>query len=176
MPSAKQGKQSLKALPALDDSVLLRLEQYKQLCEDSRNYDQKLWLVPGAAYTASALFYGIVFNYAGYNYLIRAVLQSLNLLIFSGFLFQFVQDRAYQLEIQNAINDITKTMPGMVTVVQYAGTLKGDSKDRWYVRALRRHSASNFVFYIMFASVFAHLGVFITLAIELVINWSSIFK
>lgn len=175
MPNTKNRKTDKRSLPPVNDSSSMKLEQYKQLCGDSRHYDQKLWLIPGAAYTASALFYSIIFNYSGYNYLIRIVLQGLELLIFSGFLVQYVKDRSFQLEIQNAIDEIQETNPDMVKVAQYAGNLKGHPKDRWFIRALRKYSAANFVFYIMFTTVLTQIGILIVLIIELINNWKLIF-
>lgn len=130
------------ALPSLAD-------QYKELCNDSRHLDQKLWLLPSTAYTISAVFYGVIFDPAR-DASQRFLLAVLNTIAFSGFVFQYVKERAYQLETQAAITRIHRLAPKLLKVSQYAGTLKGDKKrDRWFIRYSLKYSAANYVFYVL---------------------------
>ena len=73
-------------------------DQYRELNFYARHYDQRLWMVPGAAYTLSILFYSIIFK-TGTLLLGRVVLAVLNAAIFSAFFIQFIKDRCFQLHI-----------------------------------------------------------------------------
>ncbi len=83
------------------------LEQYKELCNDDRHYDQKLWLIPSAACTVSTLFFRVIFDLdLSDSPGVRLLLSLVSTLVFSGFLLQYIKDRTFQLEIQNAIKKI----------------------------------------------------------------------
>lgn len=131
-------------------------EQYRQLCKDSRHYDLKLFLFPSIAYVISVLFYSLIFDY-GRDLPARLLLAALNGVIFSGFLFQFVKDRAFQLEIQSAIRKIQENSPDMVQVSQYSGSLAGEPQDRWFIKLLRKYSAANYVFYVLLLTLLIHV-------------------
>lgn len=78
-------------------------DQYRELNLYARHYDQRLWMIPSAAYGLSLFFCGTIFKLdtvlTG-----RAVLAALNAVIFSGFLMQYVKDRCFQLSIQNTLS------------------------------------------------------------------------
>jgi hypothetical protein len=133
-------------------------EQYKQLCSNGRHYDQKLWLVPSAAYAVSALLYSIIFS-PDTPPIARLFLSVASAVIFSGFIFQYVKDRAFQLEGQAMINEMHELYPDLLRGSEYSGALKGDPKDRWFIRVTRRQSAANFVFYIMLTTLMGQAGV-----------------
>ena len=141
------------------------IEQYKELCNDSRHYDQKLWLIPSAAYTVSALFYSVIFDLSR-NLDVRLLLSLVNTLIFSGFLLQYVKDRTFQLEIQNAINKAQEQMPDMVKVSQYSGMISTHPEDRWFIKRYRQTSAANYIFYIMLLTLLVQLGISVVLILQ----------
>lgn len=145
------------------------VDQYKELCNDSRHYDQKLWIIPGAAYTLSALFYKVIIETTVLNG--KVFLSLLNTLIFSGFLFQYVKDRAFQLEIQTALKKIQdRNKNELINVAQYTGELENDTNDRWFIRVTKKHSAANYVFYVMFIT----LLVDIVIAVHFLLKWLHI--
>ena len=92
----------------------------------------------------------------------------MNAFIFSGFLLQYIKDRAFQLEIQAAINNAQQQMPDMVSVSQYVGVKRVDSNDRWFIKLFKAKSAANYVFYIMLVSLFVHLGISIIFILQAV--------
>ncbi len=141
------------------------IEQYKELCSDSRHYDQKLWLIPSAAYTTSALFYNALFN-VNYDINVRVMLASLNVIIFSGFILQYIKDRAFQLELQGGVTKVQEKILGMVKIGQYSAILGSHPQDRWYIKLFQRTSASNYVFNVMSITLLAHLGVLTILVLE----------
>ncbi|MBI5353850.1 MAG: hypothetical protein HZB50_14500 [Chloroflexi bacterium] len=141
------------------------IEQYKELCSDSRHYDQKLWLIPSAAYTTSALFYNALFN-INYDINVRIMLASLNVMIFSGFLLQYIKDRAFQLELQSGVTKVQEKILGMMKISQYSAILSSHPQDRWHIKLFRKTSASNYVFSILLITLLAHFGVLTVLVLE----------
>ena len=142
------------------------LGQYSELCDDSRHYDQKLWIIQSAAYTTTAFFYVAIFDTSKYGLDVRLVLAAVNVIIFAGFLFQYVKDRAFQLANQDAIRQILAQIPGTVSINQYSGALGTDKRDKWFIRIFKKRSAANFVFYVMLIILTTHVGVVVFLGLE----------
>jgi hypothetical protein len=134
-----------------------RCLQYAELSNDGRHYDHKLWLIPSAAYGVSALFYRVIFESISLPN-VCFLLSILNSLVYSGFLFQFVKDRAYQLENQSDLNRCESETSGMIKVVRFAGQLKADPKDRWFIRWLKPYSAANWICYLMISLLVFDVG------------------
>lgn len=137
------------------EEVLTR--QYEKMIDVGLHYDQKLWLIPGAAYTISAVFYNVILSSSVMPFA-RAAIASLNSLIFFGFLIQFIKDRAFQLGNQQAVNEI-KNQIGMASVSEFAGAQPFSSRDRWFIRLTRNWSAANSVVYVMLLTLSFHITV-----------------
>jgi len=124
-------------------------DQYRELNLYARHYDQRLWLVPGAAYTLSVVFYSIIFN-ANTVLTGRTTLALLNTAIFSGFLMQFLKDRCFQLRIQEQLDGFDDFG---ATVADH----RIDAKDRWFIKQAKQHvRAVNYVFYMMLFTLAMH--------------------
>lgn len=130
--------------------------QYEKMMELGIHYDQKLWLIPGAAYTVSAIFFNVIFSSES-SIFIRFVLSVLNFIIFFGFLIQFVKDRAFQLGNQYALDEIKKEM-GMVATNEFSGMQPSHPRDRWFIRLTRNWSAVTTIIHVMLLTLLVQLG------------------
>ena len=130
--------------------------QYEKLVEIGLHYDQKLWLIPSAAYSLlAAAYYGILSTGISQN--MQVSLSTLTFVVFSGFTLQFVKDRAYQLGNQTAIDQIKHEL-GMVAVSEFAGIHPSRADDRWYIRRTRHISAASTTVYIMLLTLLFQLS------------------
>lgn len=143
------------------DKNLTNADKYKELQALGRHYDQKLWLIPGAAYAASAVLYAIIFK--GETVLLgRVVLSLLNPVIFLGFLFQFLKDRCFQLENQSILKEYGDQN-------SFSGDLNVVEQDRWYIRFAKKYVvAANYLFYTMFLCLIVHVLVALYFIISLI--------
>ena len=106
-------------------------------------------MIPGAAYGLSVLFCGVIF-YRDAVLTVQAALATLNAVIFSGFLMQYVKDRCYQLHIQKEINRFDN-------LGATVGDKPIDRKDRWFIKFAKTHvRAANYVFYVMLFTLLAY--------------------
>lgn len=137
--------------------------QYEKLVDLGLHYDQKLWLIPSAAYSILVVsYYGIFSTELPVQF--RPYFAGLALLAFLGFLIQLIKDRTLQLGNQAAIDEVKKQLQ-MVSTSEFVGVQPRDSKDRWFIRATRGFSAVITVVYIMMATALFQVGIVASLVL-----------
>jgi hypothetical protein len=125
------------------------LDQYREFNLASRHYDNRIWLIPGSAITASSIFYGYIFSQKIPTY--QLIIAFLNVLLFSSFFVLFVKDRTFQLQLQKKINLIEEIAPKKLQQINaYSGEFFIDKKDRWFIKIFYPFSAANYMFYCLY--------------------------
>src|SRR5271157_3231584 len=104
------------------------LEQYKTLMDVGIHYDQKLWLIPSAAYTVVGILVNAIIALDPKRLDVKAGLLLISSIVFFGFLLQLIKDRAFQLGNQYALNEVKKKL-GMVETNEFAGIQPANAKD-----------------------------------------------
>ena len=132
------------------------MKQYSKMMDLGRHYDQKLWLIPGAAYAVSGVILKEILSLDAGQVALKVLLASVSTMIFFGFLMQLIKDRAFQLGNQDALNNV-KTKLGMEEANEFSGVQPDNPKDRWFIQLTRKWSAANTVIRIMIILLLAQL-------------------
>ena len=127
------------------------VDQYRELHALGRHYDNRLILIPGAAFSLAAAITGGLYKFGElFSPSMRSILFITNALIFSIFIFQYVKERAFQLQNQREIKSLENLhSTGIVRSTAFTGPLGYDPKDSWFIKCTRQLSAANYAFYIM---------------------------
>ncbi len=130
----------------VDEERTLLIEQYKELCANGRNIDNKLWAFPTTALTfeAAATKFLLVDSPPAD---VALVVSFLLLIVFSGFLVQLIRFRAYQINTEAAIAALLERhLPELVHVQQFTGLSvpQAAADIPWFVQ-LVRFSSTNYV-------------------------------
>lgn len=150
------------------------LSQYENMMKLGTHYDQKLWLIPSSAYAIMGIFYNFIFSSHVLPH-VKFLLSIVSLVIFLGFLWQFVGDRSFQLGNQHSLKIIRKKLQ-MVETNEFSGkqTSEESEKDRWFIKLYRKEKfpkAINVIFYLMLITSVCQIVVAGFLLYGLVINY-----
>jgi len=132
-------------------------EHYKELNATARHYDYQFWLVPGAAYALSILLYSFAFSQKPYpDFLKNGILWIIPVITF-GFLFQMINERAYQLINKERIKESRKKL-GL------ENTLRDEDRyGRWFYWWVKRIKAPCVLISIMVIVLILEVGLAIYL-------------
>lgn len=139
-------------------------DQYKELCANSRHHDNRLWIIPTTAYTLALV--GLKYAFETSNRVACIAAALLVVLLFSGFLWQFVRYVAYGHASNLDIKKI-ETKAQLENVVHNYGLNKApDGTKRWFIRLGARFSAATVMFYVMLLTWLGLISIAVYLAIS----------